>query len=245
MLLKKKNRLDNLNLKKRHYPLNYDLKEFEGKVYSSPNLSFNRSSERHSHHKKHDFLANNEDEFFSILNDSYTQINTSIERLLSKMLNVVNAEAASFSLIKPIPNANQSFSQNNQQSNNNNNTTTTTNNIGNSLLSRSRNFSVSNSSLSNNLYNDGTLKSENLLLNKNSYKLELTTFITRNENNKNERRKSENKTYKTYKNVKVKKIEKNISVNISEIQYFCCEVFSIYINKCFFFYYIFLNINRI
>ncbi|ORX46869.1 hypothetical protein BCR36DRAFT_331038 [Piromyces finnis] len=210
VLLKKKNRLDSISLKKRHYPINYDLKEFEGKVYSSPNLSFNRSAERYNQNRRCDFIINGEDEFFSILNDSYTQINTSFERLLSKMLNSVNAEAASFSLIKPIPNSNQNNNKDNQPSNNNN-----------AKLTRSNNFSISNSSLGSNLYND---KNDNLLLNKNTYKLELTTFITRNENNKNEVLKSENKAYKTYKNVKVKKIEKNLSINLSEIQYFCCEV---------------------
>jgi len=204
-LLKKKNRLDGIGMKKRHYQLNFGefSREFEGKVYSSPNLAFSRSNESHHffNHKKLTYNdEQNEDELFNILNDSYTQINTGFERLLSKMLNVINAEAASFSLIKPIQNSNQE------------------------PIKNIKNFSISSNSLSSNLLNDTNLKPENIILNKNSYKLELKTFIHRNENYKNERRKSENKTYKTYKNVKVKKIEKNLSINLTEIQYFCCEV---------------------
>lgn len=201
-IFRKKNRIginDSIGIKKRHYyPLNHNefSKEYEGKIYSSPNLSFSRTNERHHQlnklNKKLNHNIFDEDESFGVLNDSYTQINSSLERIVSKMLNVANAEAASLSLIKPIVN------------------------------SSSNNFSVSNISLSNNLYGDVSPKMDNPL--KTSYKLELTTFINRNENNKNERRKSENKTYKMYKNVKVKKIEKDISVNLSEIQYLCCEV---------------------
>jgi len=145
-------------------------------------------------------MDGNDDEVFSILNDSYTQINMGFERLLSKMLNVVNAEAASLSLIKPIPNSN------------------------NTNLNRLKNFSISNSSLVNSLYIESNTHLNDSLLSNNSYKLELTTFINRNENNVNERYKSENKIYKMYKNVKVKKIEKDLNINLSEIQYFCCEV---------------------
>ncbi|KAG4085513.1 hypothetical protein H8356DRAFT_1014296 [Neocallimastix lanati (nom. inval.)] len=202
-IFKKKNRIginDNIGLKKRHYyPLNHNelSKEYEGKIYSSPNLSFSRSNERHHQlNKLSKKLSHNifdEDESFSILNDSYTQINSSLERIVSKMLNIANAEAASLSLIKPIE-------------------ASSSNNI----------ISMSNMSLSNNLYSDVSSIMDNQI--KTNYKLELTTFINRNENNKNERRKSENKTYKMYKNVKVKKIDKNISVNLSEIQYLCCEV---------------------
>jgi len=202
-IFKKKNRIginDNIGLKKRHYyPLNHNefSKEYEGKIYSSPNLSFSRSNERHHQlnklSKKLSHSIFDEDESFSVLNDSYTQINSSLERIVSKMLNIANAEAASLSLIKPIENS-------------------SSNNI----------ISMSNMSLSNNLYSDVSSMMDNQV--KTNYKLELTTFINRNEKNKNERRKSENKTYKMYKNVKVKKIEKNISVNLSEIQYLCCEV---------------------
>ncbi|ORX83803.1 hypothetical protein BCR32DRAFT_266757 [Anaeromyces robustus] len=203
-ILRKKNRMgynDGIGLKKRHYTLNHSelLKEYEGKVYSSPNLTFNHSNERYhhiqrnTHSRKNEYNITNEDEIFSILNDSYTQINTSFEIILSKILNVANAEAASFSLIKPIQNIN------------------------------TNNYSESNLSLSTNIYGEGSSKNDSFL-NKTTYKLELVTFINRNENNKNERRKSENKTYKLYKNVKVKKIEKNLSINLSEIQYFCCEV---------------------
>jgi len=198
ILFKKKNKLDGLGIKKRHNLFDYS-KEFDGKVYSSPNLTSNRLFDRY--YKKSDIMDGNDDEVFSILNDSYTQINICFERLLSKMLNIVNAEAASLSLIKPIPNSN------------------------NSNLNRIKNFSVSNSSLANNLYIESNNDS---ILSKNSYKLELTTFINRSESNKNERFKSENKIYKMYKNVKVKKIEKDLSINLSEIQYFCCEVYIYY-----------------
>jgi len=203
-LHKKKNRIgvnENIGLKKRHfYPLNHNelSKEFEGKVYSSPNLSFkfNRSNEIHYQlnklSKKLSHTIFDEDESFSVLNDSYTQINSSLERIVSKMLNIANAEAASLSLIKPIE------------------------------TSSLNNFSTSNLSLSNNIYGEVNSKIDHPI-NK-AFKLELTTFINRNEHNKKERRKSENKTYKMYRNVKVKKIEKDISVDLSEIQYFCCEV---------------------
>jgi len=197
ILFKKKSRLDGIGIKKRHYLLDYS-KEFDGKVYSSPNLTSNRLYDRH--YKKSDIIDGNDDEVFSILNDSYTQINICFERLLSKMLNIVNAEAASLSLIKPIPNTN------------------------NSNLNRIKNFSVSNSSLANNLYIESNNHLNDSLLSKNLFKLELSTFINRSESNKNERFKSENKIYKMYKNVKVKKIEKDLSINLSEIQYFCCEV---------------------